>query len=152
LAIMRETCHLRVGATLLVAGFALLLCASCAASANTCSAKDAQAADTAVDHLATWSAVARMLKRFGHCDDGAIAEGISEAVARLLVVNWKTLTELEKELAHDPALRPILLRHINATLDCDDLEQIVRLTTTSCSPASTSLCRALSAAAQRALK
>lgn len=62
---------------------ALVLVASCGAHAKTCLPKDAEAADAATDNLDSWIKLEWALKKYGHCDDGSIAEGNSEAVARL---------------------------------------------------------------------
>lgn len=91
-------------------------------------------------------------RKYGHCDDGAIAEGFSEAVARLLVDRWPTLPALAKLAARDPALTQFVLRHVDATLDTNDVEMIGKLARTKCSQATVPLCRELAAAAARILE
>lgn len=133
--------------------FALVLLFSTSiAQARTCTPADAEAADAAVDHLDTWAAVDKNYRKFGHCDDGSIAEGNSEAVARLLVDKWQTLPELAVLIKRHPSLKRYVLRHIDTTLDTNDLNKIVTLATTSCSVKYEHLCVDIKAAAIRSLK
>lgn len=120
------------------------------AQSKTCSVREAEAADAMVDRIDGWTRVAEAYKKFGHCDDGGIAEGNSEAVARLLVDQWQTLPMLAKLVERDPALKRYVLRHIDTTLDTDDLEKIKSLASSSCARGLASLCRELAAAAARA--
>lgn len=136
---------------LLVASFAIGGATAADASPAKCSAKDAQNADAFIDHLDTWAAIARMAKTYRHCDDGEIAEGISEAVARLLADRWETLPALEALVAREPALRKFVLSHIDSTLDADDLGKIGKLTQSKCPPKSNQLCMEISHATERAL-
>jgi hypothetical protein len=134
---------------------ASLACACAAASAIVpakCTAKDAQAADALLDHLDTWASIGAIAKSFGHCNDGEIAEGISEAIVRLLVDHWDTLPALEKMIARAPALKNFVLSHIDATLDTDDLKQVEKLARWKCPARSMQLCVELANTAVRALK
>lgn len=114
---------------------------------KTCTPKDATAADALVDHLDSWEKVNETLTRYGHCDDGQIAEGNSESIARLLVDHWKLLPELAAMIEHNPALRSLVLRHVDTTLNTGDLDRIKTLATSSCPPGMDSLCRELANAA-----
>jgi hypothetical protein len=125
---------------------------ACDARDKACSPKDAAAADAAVDGLDSWAKVERASKKYGHCDDGSIAEGNSEAVARLLVDHWPTLPLLADLVKRDPALKKFILRHIDSTLDTNDLSRISELASTQCPSGSAPLCRELSQAAARASK
>jgi hypothetical protein len=131
---------------------ALGLGSACHARDRACSPKDAEAADAALDTLDSWAKVERASKKYGHCDDGSIAEGNSEAVARLLVDQWPTLPLLAELVKRDPALKKFILRHIDTTLDTEDLSRIGELASTQCPSGSAPLCRELSQAAARASK
>jgi hypothetical protein len=121
-----------------------------AAYGKVCSERQATAADAMVDHLDSWSKVNTMLKQYGHCDDGGIAEGTSEAIARLLVDHWERLPQLGKLIRHNPSLQAFVLRHIDTTLDTDDLTKIGTLSASSCPTGMSALCRDLGAAATKA--
>jgi hypothetical protein len=129
---------------------ALGLSGACHAHAKTCSPKDAEAADAAVDQLDSWTKVEHAFKKYGHCDDGSIAEGNSEAVARLLVDHWTMLPLLAERVKRDPALKRFVLRHIDTTLDTDDLGKIVAFASSRCPKGVGSLCSELRKAAARA--
>lgn len=131
---------------------ALGLGGACHARAKACSPKEAEAADAAVDGLDSWTNVERAYKKYGHCDDGSIAEGNSEAVARLLVDHWNTLPLLAALVKRDPAFKRFVLRHIDTTLETDDLDRIGIFASTQCPPGSAPLCRELLQTAARAAK
>jgi hypothetical protein len=122
------------------------------AQARSCSPKDADAADAAVDGLDSWNKVARAFQQYGHCDEGSIAEGNSEAIARLLVDHWGTASSLARLVRRDPALKRFILRHIDSTLDTDDLDKIQRLASASCPADSATLCSELLSASRKALR
>jgi hypothetical protein len=123
-----------------------------AAQGHSCSPKDAEAADAAVDRLDSWKKIDWAFRKYGHCDDGSIAEGNSEAVARLLVDQWDTLPALLTLVKRDPELKQFVLRHVDTTLDTDDLEKIEELAASNCPGGATLLCKELRTAAVRAAK
>lgn len=125
---------------------------ACHAGAKACSAKDAVAADAAIDGLDSWAKVRRAYRMYGHCDDGSIAEGNSEAVARLLVDHWNTLPMLAELAQRDPAFKGFVLRHVDSTLNTVDLDRIGALASKQCPAGRAPLCRALEHAAARAAK
>ena len=122
-------------------GIAFFCCAIISvAQGKSCTPKDAEAADEAVDHLDSWKKVDAARMQFGHCDDGSIAEGNSEAVARLLVDQWNTLPALAGLIKTHPALKRFVLRHIDSTLNTDDLKKIEALASSSCQKDLLELC------------
>ncbi|MGY5957438.1 hypothetical protein ACUY4R_001627 [Kosakonia sp. BK9b] len=120
------------------------------ALAKTCAPSDAEAADVVVDSLNTWSAVNQYRVKFGHCDEGDIAEGISESVARLLVDHWDTLPDLTTQISKNPALKNYVLRHIDSTLDAKDLDKIRSQASQLCPVKQGALCREIKRAAEKA--
>ncbi len=68
---------------------ALLVGASNAHSEE-CDERDGYTAETLTDYLDSWKNVARFYKDFKKCDNGGVAEGVSDAVARLLAQSWRT--------------------------------------------------------------
>ena len=116
-----------------------------------CSPKDAEAADAMVDTLDSWTQVDHTFMKFKQCDDGSIAEGNAEAIARLLVDKWDTLPLLEKLIKKNPALKGFVLQHINTTLDTNDLEKIKENASSHCLKNLDSLCGELNKAAVEAL-
>jgi hypothetical protein len=149
---VREYLSLPARSKLLGIVLALFLADASAAHTKTCSTKDAEAADAAVDHLDSWIRLQQAFKRYRHCDDGSIAEGNSEAIARLLVDHWNTLPVLATLVKSDPGLKRFVLRHIDTTLDTADLYEISRLSSSHCPEGVAGLCGELKTAAKTAAR
>jgi hypothetical protein len=131
---------------------ALLYVSSCAAAERRCSQDEATAADAIVEQLDSWPKLDAAVKRYGHCDDGSVAEGNSEAVARLLVDRWKTLPQLVQLARKRPGLRSFVLRHVDSTLNTSDLERVAWLATHACPAGVEAMCGDLDRAASAALR
>jgi hypothetical protein len=138
------------GSCVLVTSVIGILVATTGIAAPACSPKDAEAADVAVDSLNTWQAVQVWHRKHAKCDDGSIAEGSSEAIAKLPVGKWDTLSTLAALIARDAALEPFVIRHIDVTLDPTDLERTRNLSASSCPLDAAALCRTIHDAAVRA--
>ena len=102
------------------------------------------------DHLDSWAKIGETFTKYGHCDDGSIAEGNSEGVARLLVDHWSQLPQLGTMIEHNQPLRAFVLRHVDATLNSTDLDKIIALATSSCPSGMDSLCQELKGAGSQA--
>lgn len=135
----------------LVAAALLLAASDGGAHDRTCTREEASEADATVDQLHSWESVGNAFRRYRQCDSGSVAEGNSEAVARLLVDKWKTLPALVRLAAANPGLRGFVVAHVDSTLDTADLERIVHLSATACPKGARGLCHDLHAAAARAL-
>ena len=107
-----------------------------------CTQQEAQSADEAVDTLKSWDRLYDWYKLYRRCDEGGRAEGVSEAVARNLVERWGTLPRLA-ELAGHPDFKRFVLRHLDETLNSDDLRKISTNAAKRCPTNLTSLCREL---------
>ncbi len=113
------------------------------AQAHPCRQQDAQRADQAVDTLNSWNRLYDWYKRYRQCDDGAPAEGVSEAVARNLVDRWDTLPRLAELARDDAGFRRFVPRHVDETLGGDDLKEISANAVNRCPVNLHSLCREL---------
>lgn len=130
---------------------ALALLVSDHSYAKVCGEKDAEAADMAVDSLTSWQAIQQNSVKYGYCDDASIAEGNSEAVARMLVDKWEEVGTLQLLISHDDSFKKYVLTHINSTLDTEDLELVVKQSSKECPTKIRSLCSELELSAQKAL-
>jgi hypothetical protein len=72
-----------------------------------CTSQEEQTALNAIDHLKSWDDIHLAFKNFGHCDDGAIAEGYSDKVVTLLDRNWRSVTILNRLGRLDPKFRAL---------------------------------------------
>jgi hypothetical protein len=105
-----------------------------------------------VPTLRTWDALYKSFQSNGRCDDGLIGEGYSESVARILVDRWNTTPRLASLVTKSIAFRQFVLRHIDASLDTNDLEKIKARTKTQCPQGLRVLCDDLEKQASSALK
>ena len=99
----------------------VLLCLSgtvpAVAEKKPCSQKEAMQAETATDSLKTWNSVYRFYKQFSHCDDGSVAEGVSDAIAKLLSNHWDSLHDFVKLASDDKGFEDFVIRHVDETID-----------------------------------
>jgi hypothetical protein len=81
----------------------------------------------------SWAELSRAVAVFpGECFDGYWAEGISDTLVRKMGQDWRGFV---KELGRQPAdgkLFPLVLKSLNATLDPDDLQRVIKLARNSC--------------------
>jgi hypothetical protein len=136
-------------ALLLVVGCSLLCFSLEGAAEERCSSTDA--AEDALDAVKSWSALRSWQQHFAACDDGDIAEAVSEYVTAGLAKEWTGLSELEREVKGSPDFQGFVLQHIDATADDDDLQAVLANATQHCPPRSGSLCTVIADAAKKAL-
>ena len=102
--------------------------------------------------LRSWDALYRSYKLYRQCDDGAIGEGYSESVARILVDHWNTLPRLAHLAEKDAEFRAFVMKHVDATLNMDDVEKIKKSAKTQCPTGLRTVCNDLTKQADSALK
>jgi hypothetical protein len=128
------------GITILLLASVLVLPVGAYSEESTCSPSEAQHAGAAVDQLHSWDALYKWYGVYRQCDDGAIAEGISEAVARGLVDRWETLPRLAQLGKQSPKFQRFVLKHVDQTLDDNDLKKIRTSAATKCPSGLRALC------------
>jgi hypothetical protein len=94
----------------------------------------------------------KSFKSYGQCDDGAIAEGYSESVARILVDHWNTLPDLARLQSKDAEFRRFVLKHIDATLNVSDIRKIRKKASAQCPAGLRHICNELREQSDIALK
>jgi hypothetical protein len=112
-----------------------------------CNVIEAQQADT----LRSWDALFNSYKSYSQCDDGAIGEGYSESVARILADHWSTLPRFSELASEKPAFRRFVIKHVDATLNKVDLETIKKNAADHCTPKLRDTCKDLTDQADRVL-
>jgi hypothetical protein len=106
-----------------------------------CGDIEAQRAESEAVMLRSWDDLYGSYKRYKHCDDGAIAEGYSEAVARIIVDHWNTLSRLADITRKDTDFRRFVLKHIDETLSFEDIKNIRANADKKCPSGLRDLCR-----------
>jgi hypothetical protein len=105
-----------------------------------CSLPEQRAALEGVDRLHTWGDLQQAYKRFGHCDDGAIAEGYSEMVVETLANRWHTLPQLSTLTTADPEFDGFVIRHIDETARWTSVQTAAQHAKSRCPKAAEALC------------
>jgi len=128
--------------------FAIASCSSIAAE-KSCSREEAIRAETEASSLPDWNSLYKAFLRFGHCDDGAISEGYSETVGRLLANDWELFEKLRTLSLRDKRFEQFVIRHIDDTVPSDYLNKIIDNVNQHCSSDSKRLCKLIYDAATR---
>jgi hypothetical protein len=102
--------------------------------------------------LRSWDALYKSHKLYRQCDDGAVGEGYSESVARILSDRWNTLPELGRLAGKDSQFRAFVIGHVDATLTMDDVRKIRKNAKTQCLMGLRTVCNDLAKQADAALK
>ena len=102
--------------------------------------------------LRSWDALYKSYKLYRQCDDGAVGDGYSESVARILSDHWNTLPELARLARKDSQFRAFVIGHVDATLTTDDVRKIGKNAKTQCPMGLRTVCNDLAKQADAALK
>jgi hypothetical protein len=138
--------HLALALVLAATGFAQT------ATSSSCTVEDSKRAFDAVDKLDNWEAVRRFYKTYLPCDDGGIAEGVSDAVTKLLANKWPGYWGLQTAAAASPKFQDFVLRHIDATVPIETLQSIRRNAQQRCPKGFSEACKKIDAASLSAIK
>jgi hypothetical protein len=117
-----------------------------------CTEEDGKRALDEADSLRTWDALYKSYRTYRNCDDGAIWEGYSESVVRILADHWNTLPRLATLGRHDTEFQRFVVKHVDATLNADDVVKVTRKARTACPPGLSLLCSDLAKQAESAWK
>lgn len=130
---------------LLLLTFNIALCCQIPLAQRPSCSQDRQAtAEEETDKLQTWGALYQSYRRFADCDDGAVAEGYDEVVARLLRDRWDMLPQFAVLLKKDQRFKTFVLRHVSLTsLDISDLKKVGAKAVQQCPIGQDSLCKDL---------
>lgn len=130
----------------------VVLCWNASAQEKPCTKADAIEAESSVSKLRNWEDIYKSFKRFRHCDDGAIAEGYSDSVVRMLAHRWNELESLIKRTSSDKDFYTFMLRHIDATADKSEIEKIIINSSKHCPDSASVMCSAIEETARKALR
>jgi hypothetical protein len=97
----------------------------------------------AVDQISDWNDLYDQFKQYAHCEDGALDEGWSDVVVRLLTKDWKSVSVLSRLTDEDAKLSDFVLFHVNELMSPDDARTIVANARTKCPKDARRICDAL---------
>lgn len=128
--------------------FSLLILASCGPLSGaqkdkntTCTKEDAIQAETEASSLKGWVEVYRSYGRYAQCDDGAIGEGYSDSVARLLAEDWSNVNQLNTFALRDKGFEEFVLRHVDELISPAQQKKIFDNATAHCPAGLGKLCK-----------
>jgi len=111
-----------------------------------CTQAEATQAEKEADSLSDWDQVYRSFQKFSQCDDGAIAEGYSDSVTKLLGNDWKSFNRLLALANRNGNFRDFVLRHIDESVSADRLAKIANHARFECPSGSSHLCLSIAKA------
>lgn len=115
-------------ATVALAG--LLAAALPAHAQKECSKAEAAAAEKAVDRVTTYATLSKAWKDYRHCDKGAVEEGFTDAILRLMV-EWKNVEAVALDM-RDPEYKKFIHSHLQSEAAKEDRESIYSRAKGSC--------------------
>ena len=140
--------------TIMIAGLALtaLALGTATAHAEDAKVKDACiAAEQTIDQVKTWKALYTYSKTYG-CDNGGVAEGISDKVSQLMVHDWASLSSVSAKIRSDASFSTFVLKHVDETWSRDDLDTAKQNAAAHCPKGLDAFCKSLVAEANDAEK
>lgn len=83
----------------------------------------------------------RHFKRYASCDDGAIWEGYSDAIGRLLATEWKNVAKLETLCDSDKTFESFIAKHLDMTIPADTWEIMIGNASKKCPSTANRICK-----------
>jgi hypothetical protein len=123
-----------------------------AATQKECTVEQSKRAFDEVDRLTNWQAVRNFYRNYLPCDDGGIAEGVSDDITKLLSNHWSDFPTLTAMIADDSAFEKFIVRHIDATVPDEALQKIRANARSRCPQSSLTICKKIAGAASSAIK
>ena len=102
--------------------------------------------------LKSWQNIYDSYKKYQQCDDGAIAEGYSDSITGLMANNWDALKDLKMFTETDKEFLKFILRHIDASVDPDDVKKVSDNASQHCAANFSELCSLIKERAEEILK
>lgn len=134
---------------LLASVFVFSVSVSASGPQTICTREQAIKAEAEAEKLTDAKSIYRFYKRFRHCDDGAIAEGYSDSVVRLLAHNWGEMERLNEFTSSDKQFERFILRHTGETMTREDQQAILDNVRKRCPVQAHRLCGLLKKAVDR---
>jgi hypothetical protein len=117
------------------------------AQSKSCTDLEEKQAERQVDLLQSWDQVFKSYRKFAQCDDGAVAEGYSDVVGKLLANNWEDFPRLVKLANADKGFKEFVVRHVDESLSGDTLRKISKNARSRCPADAKRLCTLIADAA-----
>ena len=101
------------------------------------------AAEQTIDSVKTWRELYTYSRTYFGCDNGGVAEGISDKVSQLMVHDWASLSSVSAKIRSDAAFSTFVLKHIDETWSRDDLDTAKQNAATHCPKGLDAFCKSV---------
>jgi len=91
---------------------------------SSCTSEQARKAEADAYILKSWELVHLSFVNYANCDDGAIAEGYSDSISRLLADQWQQFAKLQELAGQDAPFKEFVLRHIDESMSPEQAKAI----------------------------
>ena len=118
-----------------------------AAQDKACPPADEKKAEAAIDRVVNWDLLYKSWQEYRHCDKGSVGEGFTEALMRL-IVDWKQVDVLAKQVEASREYRDFVHRHIDSPAAKGDVDSIYSRATKSCPKGLDSFCKDIATTAK----
>src|SRR5271157_3992972 len=109
-----------------------------------CTVQEAIQAEEQASSLKSWDEVYEAYRNFSHCDDGAISEGYSDSISRLLSEEWRSTNRLNQLISNDGNFERFVLKHIDELMSPSQTAMIRENTEKKCPLHAKPLCQVIS--------
>lgn len=126
-------------ARIALASVLVAFAAASPAADRTCTKADAAAAEKAVERVNNWAQLYKSWQDYRHCDTGAVAEGYTDALLRLLV-EWKDVGALAASMKKDADFAQWVHARLKSPAAKDDQPAVYSRVKASCPAGLDSFC------------
>lgn len=88
-----------------------------------------------------WETLYISYAKYASCDDGWLAEDYSDTVVNFLSKKWDQLDSLAKLIKTHPGFKKFVIRHLDGSVSKEEIDQIIKLSSSSCPSAQLNLCK-----------
>lgn len=104
-----------------------------------CTQQEAIEAEKTAVTIKSWQELESHFSKYGHCDDGAIAEGYSESISFLMENNWSYFLNYKMEKAFFDFVK----KHVDETWEINRFRNVFVLASTNCNISKEPICKAI---------
>ena len=101
-----------------------------------CSKEEAIESESTAAYIKTWQELDSHFTKYGHCDDGAIAEGYSQSISFLMETNWTEFLNYRMKITFSDFVK----KHIDETWEAKRLKKVAALAQMNCNQNKKTIC------------
>jgi hypothetical protein len=120
-------------------GAGYILPGAARAADKPCTKADAANGEKAIERTNNWNQLYKTWQDYSHCDTGAVADGYTDSLMRLMV-EWKGLDSLAAAMQKDPQFKEWVHARLKSPAAKDDQPTIYSRAMSSCPKAMDALC------------